>query len=913
MKKELKYIIAGFVLIIILSLLIFLNLYGFMNKQTENDIRSIAEVHLKGIVGEELDRYSVVKGIRFGQLNALKEEITGGNADIGSGRMQEIVEKYAGFQDLESSALIDKEGNIEVLYGTDISDFGDIEYLTESMKNGEEVVTGGWHDDEQLIIYASPLSVKMSNGNDSIGFLWCKSDLSFKEVMNLKSENNLVYFHIIRKNGTYVLRNADSTGEDYYSKFRDHAKPVNMSTEEAVEKLKAAVESESEFFLNTTYIDPENGISERRSIYGVSLEGSNWYLISIIPYGILDQMISEMTASRSKGMILSMAVLALAMLVLFSAYLKMTRKQVSDLEKSKAETEEALEEAHAAMEEAQAATDEAMNARDRAEAAMAETEEAYAEAEEARKAAFEAREEAVHANQAKSEFLSNMSHDIRTPMNAIIGMAAIAEDHLDDKAKVQDCLHKIDLSGKHLLGLINDVLDMSKIESGKMTLSLEALSLRVTMETICEIIRPQLRTKKQNFDIFISNIIAENVYCDGVRINQVLLNFLSNAVKFTPEGGNISISLYQEPSEKEDHVKTHLIVADNGMGMTEEFQKKLFTAFEREDNRRVHKTQGTGLGMTITKHIVEAMGGSIEVKSTPGEGTSFHVILDLETVKGNVSDMHLPEWKILVVDDNEDLCKSAILSLEELGTKPRYCLSGKDAIKAAIEADKDNDPFFAILIDYKMDDMDGIETAKILRERLGDAVPINLISAYDWAEIEQEAGDAGINGFIPKPLFKSTLYHELIKYDGERDVHDIIEDDIDPSETDISGLNILLAEDNEINAEIATMILEENGVKVDWVEDGKLAVEKFEASEEGYYDAILMDLRMPHMNGFEATGVIRTMKRSDAAVIPIIAMTADAFADDAKKCIEAGMNTHLAKPINIDLLKQTLAQYKNKN
>ncbi|MCR5108565.1 MAG: response regulator [Lachnospiraceae bacterium] len=910
MKKELRYIITGFVLVVTIAIVIFLSLYRYMSKQTEKDVRAIAEVHLKGIVNEELDRYSVVKGIRFGQLNALKDEILSADADIGSGKMQEIVEKYASFQDLESCALISEEGSIEVLYGLDITKFGDMEYLTESMKSGEEIVTGGWHDDEQLIIYASPISVEMSDGSESIGFLWCKSDVSFKEVMNLKSEDSLVYFHIIRKDGTYVLKNSDSTGNDYFEKLRDHSDPVGMSKDDAVNRLREAIETEGEFSLNTKYTDSENGINERRSIYGTPLEGSNWYLISIIPYGILDEMIGEMASSRSKGMMLSIAALFAVMLLLFSAYLKMTRKQVNDLEKSKAETEDALEEAMAATEEARAATDEAMSARDKAEAAMAETEEAYAEAEEARKIAFEAREEAVHANQAKSEFLSNMSHDIRTPMNAIIGMAAIAEDHIDDKTRVKDCLHKIDLSGKHLLGLINDVLDMSKIESGKMTLSLEALSLRVTMETICEIIRPQIRTKKQNFDIFISNIISENVYCDGVRINQVLLNFLSNAVKFTPEGGDISVSLYQEPSEKEDHVKTHLIVKDSGMGMTEEFQKKLFTAFEREDNRRVHKTQGTGLGMTITKHIVEAMGGTIEVKSAPGEGTSFHVILDLEKVKGNISDMKLPAWKILVVDDNEDLCRSAILSLEELGTRPQYCLSGKEAIKVAVEANNNNDPFFAILLDYKMDDMDGIETAKRLREQLGDAVPINLISAYDWAELEHEAGNAGINGFIAKPLFKSTLYHELIKYDSDREDRAEAEIVTDPSEADISGLKILLAEDNEINAEIATMILEENEVKVDWAEDGKQAVDMFEASDEGYYDAILMDLRMPHMNGYEATAVIRTMKRSDAAGVPIIAMTADAFADDAKKCLEAGMNSHLAKPINIDLLKQTLSQYK---
>ena len=398
---------------------------------------------------------------------------------------------------------------------------------------------------------------------------------------------------------------------------------------------------------------------------------------------------------------------------------------------------------------------------------------------------------AEEANKAKSTFLSNMSHDLRTPMNAIVGMTAIASEHIDEKERVAECLRKITLSSKQLLGLINDVLDMSKIESGKFTLTAEPLSLRETMETMCDIIRPQLKTKNQNFNIVIETIISENVLCDSVRINQVLLNFLSNAMKFTPENGSISISLRQEASPKgEKFVRTHFSVKDNGIGMDASFKDKIFTAFEREDNLRIHKIQGTGLGMAITKYIVDAMGGTIDVDTALGKGTTFHVTVDFEKASGLEGDMTLPPEKIA---DN----------------------STKQA----------------------------------------DALP----------EAEKEIS--------------------------------------------LSGIKILLAEDMEINAEIAKTILTESGAEVDVAEDGKIASEKFAASEEGYYNVILMDLRMPNMNGFEATTAIRSMTRADAKTVPIIAMTADAFAEDVQKCLDIGMNAHIAKPIDIDILKKTLVRY----
>ena len=536
------------------------------------------------------------------------------------------------------------------------------------------------------------------------------------------------------------------------------------------------------------------------------------------------------------------------------------------------------------------------------------------DADKAREEAEHAREIAETANRAKSEFLSNMSHDIRTPMNAIVGMTTIAKSHIDDKETVEDCLRKISLSSKQLLGLINDILDMAKIESGKMTLSPEALSLRQAMETVCEIVRPQIKANGQNFDIFISKIIAEDIYYDSVRLNQVLLNFLSNAMKFTPREGSIQIHIWQEESPKgENYVRTHFTVKDTGMGITEEFQKKLFTAFEREDKRRIQKTHGTGLGLTITKHIIDAMGGTIEVHSKVGEGTAFHFAVDFEKVKVAEKDMKLPPWKILVVDDDQDLCRTAERSLRELGAKPEGCNDGESALKMVKEAHEKGEDYFALLIDYKMAGMNGIETARKIREFMGKDAhpPINLISAYDWKEIEDEAHSAGVDGFIAKPLFKSTLYNELKQYvEDETETHDLPEEN---HEISLKGVKILLAEDMEVNAQIAMMLLEESGASVDWAENGKLATEMFEKSSEGYYQAILMDLRMPVMNGYEATETIRSMKRSDATKIPIFAMTADAFADDVAKCMAAGMNAHIAKPVDIDNLKKLLVSHVRKD
>ncbi len=866
MKKELKQIITGLLAVIFFTGVVFFCLYRYMDIQAEKDMHEIARVFLENSANQESQRYEAIMLIRFEQMDSMKIRLMELGEDADAETIESTLAYAAKFQDLSNCSLISDSGMVETIYGDEIESFGDKDFLLDSLRSGQrQIITDGRSESEQIMIMASPLTVPMDNCETSIGLIWCKPMSFFTELMNLDSPDALVNFHIIRHDTSYVIEEDSNKETSYDERVKNLAFYKNESKEEYLDGLHQAIAKGTTFTRHIRYIE-EDGIDMRRSVHAMPLQNSNWYLLSIMPYGILDETIAGMGNVRMNGMFAGVSILVIIILLVFLQYMRMMQNKIVELEISKASAVSAMEEAEAA------------------------------------------RRDAVAANKAKSEFLSNMSHDIRTPMNAIVGMTAIATDHIDEKERVQDCLKKITLSGQQLLGLINDILDMSKIESGKMTLNVEALSLRHTMETMSDIVRPQIQTNGQHFEIFISNIVCEEVYCDSVRLNQVLLNFLSNAMKFTPQGGEIQMDLWQEESPKgENYVRTHISVKDSGMGMSEEFRKKLFTAFEREDNRRVQKTQGTGLGLTITRYIIDAMGGTIDVKSEVGVGSTFAVTVDFEKVEVAVEEMKLPDWRVLVVDNSEELCRTTKLTLEELGVRAETCLSGQEAVEKVLEAERSGDSYFAVLIDYKMSGMSGVETAKVIHEKIDEHVPLSLISAYDWADIEEEAKAAGISGFISKPLFKSTLYHELRKFQNEEGAEQ--EELQDSHSADLGGIRILLAEDNDINAEIATMILEETGCIVEHAPDGKIAVEMFEKSEEGYYDIVLMDLRMPNMNGIEATETIRAMKRSDAGKIPIIAITADAFAEDAQKCMAAGMNAHLTKPIDVEQLTATLVKF----
>jgi len=909
MKSTSRFIAGGAVFILALAVAVFATLTMFMNSETEKDVRKVAEVQLSGISRELLHTFESITEIRQGQIDNLIDEVasTGSSSDYET--FSKKISEICDFQNLTAIALVSSDGNIVTVSGDKMISVDNLDIVMTMFRNNERIVTAGQTEKVgQVIVYGRRCEYPMPNGGKSLGILCVRYISMFSKMMNLTDNSSIIYKHIIRPDGTYVIKNDDSVGEAFFDKILTCATPFDMTAEEAVARMKRAMETDQEFSMSVTYNNPDQGVNERRSVLAVPMDHGDWYIVVVMPYRVLDTTIESMGTSRSNAMFVSVGVLSVGILGVFAIYFRMSQHQMKELALAKENSERLMEEAEEAKQEAEDSRDEAVRAKTEAEESREEAIAAQAEAVRSKEEAEQAREEAEQANKAKSDFLSNMSHDIRTPMNAIVGMTVIAEDHAENPEQVKECLRKINISSKQLLGLINDILDMSKIESGKMTLSPELISLRETMETMCDIIRPQIKMKNQEFEILISNIISEEVFCDGVRLNQILINLLGNAVKFTPDYGTVTLSLSQEQSAIADNiVRCHLYVRDTGIGMSDEFKKKLFTAFEHEDSKRVHRTEGSGLGMAITKYIVDAMHGTIEVNTELGKGTEFHIILDLE--KGSSSkEMRLPDWNVLIADDDPDLCDTAATSLKDIGVNVVTVNGGEDAVEKIIKQYKDKKGFNVALIDYKMDGINGIETVRRIREAVGDSLPVILISAYDWTEFEDEARAAGATGFIAKPLFKSTLYHELSKYVG----HQIAESPASVPEkkkVDLTGMRILLAEDIEINAQIAAMLLKKNGARVEHAEDGKIAADMFAKSEPGYYNLILMDLRMPNMNGYEATRAIRGMDRPDAKKIPIIAMTADAFADDVQNCLDAGMDAHVAKPIDLDTLLKTLSKF----
>lgn len=469
------------------------------------------------------------------------------------------------------------------------------------------------------------------------------------------------------------------------------------------------------------------------------------------------------------------------------------------------------------------------------------------------------------------------------------------------------CLKRISVSSRHLLGLINDMLDMAKMESGVFSLHMEPLSLCEVMQNVMSVIQPQVQEKKQQFDIYIEDIVFENVHTDRVRLSQILLNIIGNCVKFTPERGRIQVFLSEEPSPKGDaYVRSCLHISDNGIGMAQEFQEKIFEAFAREDNARVEKSEGAGMGMAITKYIVDAMGGSIRVESEPGRGSDFYVSLDMEKIKQQEQELRLPDRNVLVIDDDETGCKTAKNMLMSLGLRAE-CIKDPEHASQWLEVHNyDQEENQLALLDWDIQGQDGILAAQQLHSRFGDRLTLLLLSDGEWDELKERAEQAGVAGFVAKPLFRSQLYDSLRPFAEEKpqEPQQANED----QDTDLTGRRVLFAEDNELNWEIAEAMLSELGMELDHAENGKICVEKFEQSETGWYDVILMDLRMPVMTGYEAAAAIRGLARDDAGKIPIIAVSADAFADDVKKCFACGMNAHTAKPYDLGELIRLMSE-----
>ena len=506
--------------------------------------------------------------------------------------------------------------------------------------------------------------------------------------------------------------------------------------------------------------------------------------------------------------------------------------------------------------------------------------------------------EAEHANKAKTDFLSTMSHDIRTPMNAIIGLTTLAEKDLGDVESTKESLRKISLASNHLLTLINDILDISKVESGKLKLSPQSFSIAETVENLVNISQPMIKEKKIIFSFHIDKMEKEYLYTDQLRLNQIYINILSNAIKYTEPGGRVSVDMSEEESSIPGCVRLTYVVADSGIGMSPEYMQTMYEPFSRQTDSRVNSIEGTGLGLAITKQMVDLMGGKIDCQSEQGKGTTFTVTLDIPQADKQLDDIRLDQVNALIVDDDEIVLQTMVSEFQSLGAAAEIAHSGKEALEMLTRKHESGKDYTLVILDWKMPDMDGIETIRRIRTEISGDIPILLTSAYDWSDIEDLAKDAGADGFISKPIFRSALYKKINSILGTESVSVEPEDDY----SDLKGLNILVAEDIEINWMIISGMLSMIGITSEQAENGRVCVEKMRTAADGTYDLIFMDVQMPEMNGLDAARAIRQLENPRAASIPIVAMTAEAFSENVTECLDAGMNGHIAKPIDIKLV-----------
>ena len=863
------FLVGSFIAVSIFTFGVFFFLSQYMDRISFNTISQVGDTYMRGMSDQISMHFQTTVELRLNQVESIVEDILPDDLRPEAGR-EDVLEELAttgtarGFSQL---ALLSAQGEFEMIYGDNLVVTDPPPFLNSLRLGGSKVAVGSDGKGDNLVLLGVACNYRMENGQDAMALVASIPADYITQTLALQENDDKIYSFIIRENGSFVIRTSDAVRDDYFDRVLSLYDEIDGQTpQQLIDGLSAAMRD------GASYSSEISIRGERRHLFGTKLPLSEWYLITCMPYDSLNSTIDKMSQQMLLvGMLSCVAVFGVLMLI-FIGYYNINRSQLKAVEEARQTAEHSL-----------------------------------TLAVEARREAEKAQAQAERASKAKSEFLSNMSHDIRTPMNAIVGMTAIATANLDNRQQVQNCLHKITNSSRHLLGLINDVLDMSKIESGKMTLNCDRVSLRELMESLVSIVQPQVKAKHQDFRVSILDVSAENVLCDSVRLNQVLLNILSNAVKFTPDGGQIQVTMQEEDSPLgEAFVRVQFWVKDSGIGMSEEFKKHIFDSFSREDSARVHKTEGTGLGMAITKFIVDAMAGAIDVESLQGQGSQFHVSLDLERTEAAEQDMILPPWNMLVVDDDKTLCESTVAALQSIGVNADWTLSGEEALRQVEERYRRGDCYHIILLDWKLPGMDGITTAKELRRRLEDKIPILLISAYDWSDIEEDAKAAGVSGFISKPLFKSTLFYGLRRYASETGPAEEAKSQED--RIDFTGKRVLVAEDNELNWEIASELLSEYGLELDWAENGQICVVKLSESPPGYYQAVLMDIRMPVMTGFEAAQAIRKLKHPDAG-LPIIAMTADAFAEDVQKCLDAGMNAHVSKPIDVREVTRLLEKY----
>lgn len=843
--KAIRFLTVSLVVVIALCSAAFVFQVKDMNAKSAKIMNEVGEIYMAGMSEQTTQHFETIMELRLSQVAALAHDITP-NRENGYEEVRSLLSHNAEARGFDRLAFCMEDGSFDLLFGEDISTM-DSDTFMSAIQNGEEhLVMGANERDDHIILLSVPMTYEMPDGRQSISLVAGFSAAYIEETLVAELSDS-VFYHVIRRDGMIVIQSDTDSDSSYFDKIDRYSDSKAKNAEskrelsDYAEGLKAAM-LKGEDYSKEMYL-----ADGRRQVYCKSLPHSDWYLILSMPYSELDKTIDRFGDEWAAAALRNGVFIIFLFLIVFISYIQMTRQQIREIK--------------------------------------------------------EARDSAERANRAKSEFLSNMSHDIRTPMNGIIGMTEIAAANIDNTRKVASCLRKISASGKQLLGIINNILDMSKMENGKLLLNVEQILMPELIHNAVNIIESGTREKNQRFDLHVHDIIAETVWGDGVRLGQVLHNLLENAVKYTPEGGNVSLDVYQTPSEKGDsYVRIHLIVRDDGIGMSQAFQEKLFVAFAREDNARIQQIHGAGLGLSITKHILDAMEGTIQVESGLEKGSTFHVSLDMEAALLPEEDIDIPSWRTLVIDDDKIFCECTLATLESIGIHAQCALSGQAALEMLEEQHRKGNDYEVILADWKLPGMDGIEVAREIRSRYGTGPHIMMISAADNSDLEEQARQVGVGAFIVKPLFKSTLYYNLNKLKEESEA--VAEDSLN-----FSGEHILVAEDNELNWEIAVALLSGIGLSPEHAEDGKSCVDQFAQSPEGFYKAILMDIRMPVMNGLEAASAIRALDRDDAKTIPIIAVSADAFSDDIQKCIDCGMDDHTSKPIDVNKVAELLRKY----
>ena len=862
--KTTRFLTVSLILASIFCMIVFNIQTIWMNRMGANAIKEIGVIYMSGMSKQVAAHFETTIQLRLSQVEALVDAVSPTRARENKALLVELAynARSRGFEHL---AFYTEDGGFHMIYGSTVHP--EIpQALHKSVIGGKNKVSVGPNEyGQRVVLIGVPAAYEIGNGQKSTALVAGLPVSYLADTLSGNIDSNMISYSIIRSDGTFILENSNVESGNYF----DHIHPDEQ--EQYIAQLKESMQKGQDY---TGEIVTDG---KRWNLYCTKLPSSEWYLLLCMPYNTLDQTVEHLAERWSFYSFLSCILILCVLLLVFAVYFRITRNQMQELNQAYQFAETARKSAETARKSAEAARQ------------SAETE----------------RRTAERANRAKSEFLSNMSHDIRTPMNGIMGMTLIAMNNLDNAVRIRACLKRISVSSRHLLGLINDMLDMAKMENGGFTLNLEPVSLREIMENIMIVIQPQVQEKNQQFDIYIQDIQYENVFTDRVRLSQILLNTIGNAVKFTPNNGRIQVFLSEEPSPKgEKFIRSCLHIKDNGIGMTQEFKEKIFVAFAREDNARVEKHEGAGMGMTITKYIVDAMGGSIHVDSSPNLGSDFYFYLDMEKIISHDLELILPQREVLIIDDDQLCCKNTICTLKSIGLNGEYADTMEHAFQRMEEyCIKGIHPI--VLLDWNIEGQDGIQAAKRLRSRFGQEFPLLLLSDGEWDELEAQAVPAGINNFIAKPLFRSGLYYGLRPFaEAQEQKSSGSEDDMD-----FTNKRVLFAEDNELNWEIGNSMLSELGMELDWAENGKICLEKFEQSQNEWYDIILMDLRMPVMTGYEAAAAIRRLSREDAQNIPIIAVSADAFDDDIQKCLACGMNAHVAKPYDLAELIDLMNQY----